>query len=140
MALLSKYGETKGFHNPLHFSKISKNSPLTIELIGELSPIILAIIVSGGKIEMDATGLFKGEVNTLGSGLKSIFEAIIFFKEKIASSKPIPDELSHQEKKLLNEIKSLKKILQMDNINEQTRSALEFEIDLKLNELKNLNC
>jgi hypothetical protein len=60
--------------NLLVIQRITQNSPLEIVLLGSPLLVVLAVILSGGRIQFSATGV-KAVVPPLGKGIKYLREA-----------------------------------------------------------------
>ncbi len=67
--------ERMRFHDSLTVKKIRKNSPLEITLCGIGIALTVAMIISGGRIEITKNG-FKCELPPLGVGIKNLKEAL----------------------------------------------------------------
>jgi hypothetical protein len=59
--------------NHLRVIRISKASPLEIVLIGSVAAIVLAVILSGGEVDIK---LAKAKLNPLGDGIRKLKDAI----------------------------------------------------------------
>ena len=59
----------------LKFVTINKSSPLVITCVCVVSALTLAVIVSGGKVDVDWKGKVKFTLPPLGTGIKSLLEA-----------------------------------------------------------------
>ena len=57
----------------LRFVTINKSSPLEISCVGVVSALTLAVILSGGEVEL---GDFKFKLRPLGAGIKSLRTAL----------------------------------------------------------------
>ena len=61
------------FQDEILIQKIKKESPLKTWFIGASSALVLALILSGGKIEIGVPGAeIKVEIPSLGEGIKSL--------------------------------------------------------------------
>ena len=60
----------------LRINRIVKTSPLEIAFIGVLTALTLAVIFSGGKVELKNLKDLKFTLPPLGSGIKSLREAL----------------------------------------------------------------
>src|SRR6266511_633082 len=67
--------DSKKAKDLLHIGRISRESPLEIVVIGCFSLLTLAVIFSGGKIEISLKGI-KAQLPSLGHGVKSLREAL----------------------------------------------------------------
>ncbi|MBC2606319.1 hypothetical protein [Pelagicoccus albus] len=59
----------------LKLVRINKNSPLEIVLCGAISAITIAVIFSGGTVEVGKTGI-KAKLPPIGKGIKKLRDAI----------------------------------------------------------------
>jgi hypothetical protein len=80
------------YDKELAFSRIKKDSPIEIMIIGVVSALTVAVILSGGEVEYKD---LKFKINSLGSGIKSLREAFSIKDEK---RKPMTWGLPSEEK------------------------------------------
>ncbi len=62
--------------NDLKITKLEKHSPLEIVFAGSITALVIALILSGGKVEIDVfKGKFKATINqSLGKSLKELIQ------------------------------------------------------------------
>lgn len=141
----SRYYKQDLGDNEIFISRITKQSPLVVTLVGTGVFLAAAVVISGGKVDTRILGAkVKIEINALGDGLEKlqkVFERASRFKHerKIAATRELPPvqrELLYTTDSLDQEILILERARLVDGIDKATDKALKSEIK-KMKKRKN---
>jgi len=124
---------------------LSKKSPLVIIFGTVAVALTAAIILSGGKADVEFKGAkIKFKVSALADGLMKLeeFKQRVRFnrqERKILPEVKVQEMISATKRDLRSEIQLLKKAREVEDLNPETIEKLTKEIDKKEDELDNLN-
>jgi hypothetical protein len=141
---LMQYQNTKKLKGDLDIVRLSKNSPLEIVFAAVIPFLAAAIVLSGGKVDIESLGQkIKFNIPSLGTGLLKFQEFRERFKDDKEQRKlPIEERKSvikiTKSRDLNSEIKALKRARGVIDINPDTFESLTLEIEKKENEMRRL--
>lgn len=111
---------------------ITKQSPLTILFIGVTAALSAAVIFSGGKFEGKIGPVSVSySIKSLGKGLQQIEK---YLSDRQERKQEIKEHIAYVQRRIPSEftdadIEVLKKVRDMDNLDEETRQQIDKEIE-----------